>query len=93
MEKQGPMKWSFEELRATVDQLKEHECFIATDCKTVEEFLDKYYKHDRFWGRGEEYAGCLISSHQHDVLDYGYDLISRHDCVLGRAAYFVPKEG
>lgn len=59
------------------------------EAASVADFLDRYYKPDRYRGRGEEYAAGLLASHQQDFAKHGYDLISRHDSVTGQAvAYF-----
>ena len=62
---------------------------IVKDCRNIAEFLDKYYKSDRFRGRGKEYADGLIVSYEKDLSDYGYTLISRHDSNTGQVIYFV----
>lgn len=49
----------------------------------VEDFLNRYYKPDRFRGRGADYATALIASHVKYYHDYGYDFISHHDSVTG----------
>jgi len=58
------------------------------DVNSVEEFIDKYYKHSRYKGRGEDYAKSLLKSHEEDYKEYGYTLISRHESNLGVALYF-----
>jgi len=63
----------------------------VVNCDTTEEFLDRYYKPDRFRGRGEEYAQVLIDSHEQDFIKDGYDLISYHDSVLGVTVWRYPK--
>jgi len=60
----------------------------ATDVKTVGQFLEKYYRRDRYRGRGEEYAAGLLKSHQAHFEKYGYDLISRHDSNQGVGVWF-----
>lgn len=55
---------------------------------SVKDFLERYYKPDRYRGRGEEYAASLLASHEARYQAYGYDLISRHDSVTGQAVYF-----
>ena len=60
------------------------------DCDSIEEFLDKYYKHERYRGRGKEYADALLSGSKEHVGQYGYDLISRHDNVSGRTVTYIP---
>jgi hypothetical protein len=54
------------------------------DCKTVEEFLNKYYKADRYTGRGEEYAKVLLDHYKEDFENRGYVIISQHDNVTGK---------
>lgn len=62
----------------------------VTDVRTVEEFLARYYKPDRYTGRGEEYAAILLASHQEHCNRQGYDFISHHDSVTGRVVAFYP---
>jgi hypothetical protein len=63
------------------------------EATSVEDFLDRYYKPERFRGRGEEYAVALIASHTADFERDGYDVISRHDSVTRRTvAFFGPAE-
>ena len=61
---------------------------IVTDVETVEQFLEKYYRRDRYHGRGKEYAAGLLKSHQKYFEEHGYDLISRHDSTMGQAVWF-----
>lgn len=61
---------------------------LVTDVETVEQFLEKYYMHRRYHGRGEEYAAGLLRSHQERFNTLGYDLISRHDSNCGEAVWF-----
>ena len=61
--------------------------------KSVVDFLDRYYKPNRFRGRGEEYANILIKSHTDFFNKWGDDIISRHDCVLGEAVKLIGLEG
>jgi hypothetical protein len=62
--------------------------YQAKDVKTIEEFLKKYGKYDRYEGRGKEYMDCCIKSHKEDLNKYGYTIISRHDGVTGKAISF-----
>ena len=61
------------------------------DINTIEEFLDKYYKPDRYKIRGKEYAQCLLASHKKDLKEDGFDIISHHDSVTGRVVSFYDK--
>lgn len=63
---------------------------LITDCKTVEEFCRRYYKPDRFIGRGKDYAAACIYSHKEDCDKYGYTLLSRHDNITGEVIKFIP---
>lgn len=63
-----------------------------TDVKTVKELLDKYYRPDRYTGRGEEYAAVLVASHTKDYENDGYTIISHHDCVLGVPVFFGTRQ-
>jgi len=62
----------------------------VTDCNTVEEFAHKYRKPERFTGRGEDYAKCIIKSHYSDIEHHGYTSISHHDNVVGKHITFIP---
>lgn len=59
---------------------------------SVEDFLARYYKPDRYHGRGEEYAVILLASHQHDFEQDGYDVISNFDSVTGQFVAFMGPE-
>ena len=60
------------------------------EAESVKDFLEKYYKPDRYHGRGEDYAASLLASHEVHFERYGYDVISRHDSVTGKVvAYFT----
>ena len=66
----------------------------AVQANSIEDFLDRYYKPQRFRERGEKYAAVLIASHQADFDHYGYDFISHHDSVTGRVvSWFGPGTG
>ena len=65
----------------------------VTDVKTVAEFLDLYYKKDRYTGRGEEHAAVVLASHEKMFELWGMDWISRHDSVTGEVVAFYGKEG
>lgn len=62
-------------------------CTVTAE--SVEAFLDRYYKPERFRGRGEEYAAALLASHEADFEKYGYDIISRHDSMTGQLVVYV----
>ena len=60
----------------------------VTDVKTVAEFLDRYYRPDRYTGRGEEYAAVLLKSHEEEFNESGVDWISKHDSLTGSVVSF-----
>lgn len=69
------------------------EKYAVTDCKTLDEFMNRYYKHSRYRGQGEEHAHNLFQSHRKDLLELGVDWISNHDSNTGEiVAFFPPKE-
>lgn len=64
----------------------------VTDVKTVAEFLDRYYRPDRYTGRGEEYAAVVLKSHEKDFNELGVDWISKHDSLTGSVVSFYGTE-
>lgn len=60
----------------------------VTDVKTVAEFLDRYYRKDKYTGRGEEYAATVLESHEKDFKELGVDWISRHESNIGEVVAF-----
>jgi hypothetical protein len=61
----------------------------ATGIETVAQFLDRFYKPDRYTGRGAEYASTLLASHELDFITTGYDLISHFDSVTGEQVVLI----
>jgi hypothetical protein len=58
---------------------------------SLPDFMQRYYKPDRYHGRGEEYAAVLLAGHQEDFDRDGYDVISHWDSVTGQTvAFFGP---
>jgi hypothetical protein len=60
------------------------------DCKSLEEFYDKYYRRDRY----HNIDPCikediLISSHS-NLFKSGYAGLSHHSSVTGETVYFIP---
>ncbi|MGL5328571.1 MAG: hypothetical protein ACRDD7_04825 [Peptostreptococcaceae bacterium] len=62
--------------------------YEVKDVATVEDFHNKYHKHDRFKGRGKEYANIVIESSYEDLKAYGYTLITKHDSTTGEQVTF-----
>jgi len=65
----------------------------VTDVTTLEEFLLKYYKHERYLGRGEEYAAVVLASHRADYEEYGMDWMGPFESITGSAVSFYRNEG
>lgn len=51
--------------------------------RSVKDYLKKYYKRDRYTGRGKEYAQSLLESYQEEYKKRGYIVTSHHDNVVG----------
>lgn len=63
------------------------ECRVKAE--SVEDFLERYYRYDRYRGRGEDYAAVVLASHKEDFAKQGYTIISRFESVTGNVvAYF-----
>lgn len=58
------------------------------EADSVEDFLSRYYKPERYIGRGEEYAQSLLRSYQNEFEQEDFAFISRHDSVTGKAVAF-----
>jgi len=59
-----------------------------TDIKTVEEFLNKYCKHERYKGRGQDYADTVLNSAKESLKNKGNTILSRHESVTGQVVAF-----
>lgn len=53
------------------------------DVGSVEQFLAKYYKPERYGGRGKDYADALLASYKAEMKSTGFTYISRHDSKTG----------
>lgn len=60
----------------------------AVPATSVQDFLARYYKAERYTGRGEEYAQGLLASYQKEFETEGYVFISRHDSNTGKSVSF-----
>lgn len=58
---------------------------------SLEDFMSRYYKLDRYTGRGEEYAAGLLSSYQVELEQNGIVFITHHDSVTGECVSYVPE--
>lgn len=62
--------------------------YKVSDVSSVAEFLDRYYKKDRYTGRGQEYAAGLLKTYEGEFKKDGYTFISHHDSVTGKVVAF-----
>lgn len=62
--------------------------YQVNDVETVEAFLNRYYRPDRYTGRGDDYAASLLASYRHEFVERGFVFISHHDSVTGRTVAF-----
>lgn len=62
------------------EKFKEYQ---VNDVKTVEEFIDKYYKHERI-----NHKETLINNYKEELNKYGYTFISHHDNITGKVVSF-----
>lgn len=51
---------------------------------SVKDFCERYYKHDRYEGRGPLYTLAVLLCQESALESEGYCLISRHDSVTGK---------
>jgi len=58
--------------------------------KSVDDFIDRYYRHDRLGGRGAEYEAIVRQSHREYFEKYGYDIISRYESMTGEVVALFP---
>jgi len=61
----------------------------AVSAESLEDFLQRYYKTDRYTGRGEDYAESLRQSYRETLSKDGVCIISHHDSKTGEVvAYY-----
>jgi len=54
----------------------------------LKEFLISHYKHERLYGRGEEYVDAVINGRIESLTNFGSDCISRHESNTSEAVFF-----
>ena len=59
---------------------------------TVREFVEKFQKHERLHGRGDDYAECVIASSEDQFRLHGYTIISRHESITGEPIWYGAPE-
>ncbi len=63
--------------------------YAVHDVSTVKDFLDKYYRTERYAGCGEVYAQGFLKSYQKEYTDEGIVWISKHDSITGKVVSFI----
>lgn len=65
----------------------------AVEADSVADFLARWYKPNRYTGRGAEYAAALLASYQRQFAEQGFCHMSHHDSVRGQVtAWYGPKK-
>jgi hypothetical protein len=62
------------------------------EANSIEDFINKYGKHNRYAGRGEEYMKVCIESHKEHLREYGFDFITHHDSKTGEIVSYYGNE-
>ncbi|MEA3324438.1 MAG: hypothetical protein U9Q37_04785 [Euryarchaeota archaeon] len=62
--------------------------YAVTDVRSVAEFLDRYYRPDRYRECGEKYAAVVLKSHEADFKEHGMDWLCEHESITGRVVAF-----
>ena len=60
----------------------------TVEAESVTDFLRRYYKPERYTGRGKEYAASLLTSYQREYETRGYTFISQFESVTGALVVF-----
>ena len=64
---------------------------LINDVNNLEEFNLKYRKHERYLGRGEEYANVVLQSSKETYALYGIDWIDSHASITGKVVAYQSK--
>lgn len=75
-------------MNCNMPDLKTAFLVYRVEAKSISDFLARYYKPERYNGRGEDYASCLLASHEEHLAEEGYDFITHHDSITGRVVSF-----
>lgn len=60
----------------------------AVGAESVEDFLSRYMKPERFTGRGQDYVDHIIKSYTDELEKYGFCFITHHSSVTGKEIAF-----
>lgn len=62
----------------------------VTDVKTVDEFLNRYYRSDKLIGRGGGiYKRVIFETCKRDLVEFGITWISKHNSTTGQVVAFT----
>lgn len=61
--------------------------------KQMEKLLKKLYKHERLFGRGEEYAKLIINGDIEDIEKNNYAVVSKFESITGEGIAIYPQNG
>lgn len=69
----------------------------SVDAENLDDFLDRYRKHDRYKGRdgdvwGHGYSKSIRKTHELEVEQYGVTYISKYESNTGSTVSWVPKK-
>jgi hypothetical protein len=59
----------------------------------MREFLVERYKHDRLYGRSDEYGNLVVNSRLDDLARNNVDLISHYEARRGDQIWFTFRDG
>lgn len=63
--------------------------FCAVQAESVEDFYNRYYRHDRYKGRGEDYAAAVLASGKADMRTFGVTIVDSKSSVTGCTVAFL----
>ena len=59
----------------------------------LKKFLVENYRHDRLYGRGNEYGDAVVDGRVSDLQQAGVDCISRFESRTGDEIYYIHENG
>lgn len=65
------------------------DCYVPAE--SVEDYLNRYYKNERYKGRGKEYADMLLKGYKEGLEEDGCVRTSKHESVTGEYICWWPK--
>lgn len=68
------------------EQMKQYQVSAAS----VEDFLERYGKPQKYHLQGEEYKAILVIYHKESIGQFGFTMLSPHDSVTGKTVSYYP---